>query len=478
LTLVLKKYYPVTIKITKRMKHSLFKLSLCLIFSLPVFFYFINPKICQSAPATNFKDQLSSAQLSYADTLTASNAADNSIAYVNTNNYNLDIGDTLTIGTGTYIVTGLIGTDGIALNIPLASGDADNGDVVKAARQASHTISFEPLMTFDQGKWQVLIKAASSNNSDGTADSTGFDSGNFAASGVTCPWGATASIGTTILSTNTYQMITCSLGGTNPVGTGATGTIIIGTGDTMLINPAPAASHTVGQANSTADTYSVILRFLDPTGTILDTIQGKIAVTESVRVTATVDPTITFSIGNSGVTTPSTSLCGTPIGSGASNTTGATVNFGSLNLTAFNNLAQFLQCTTNAANGYAIQTFESTQLTMVSIGDSSTIPDTTCPSAGTCNSFTAAAWTTNSTSGFGYALQVGSTSAGAVLGITTSGQYKAFGVGYDNAETILSRSDTPADIDSAYICYRVTVSTQQPAGTYQNEINFIATATF
>jgi hypothetical protein len=245
----------------------------------------------------------------------------------------------------------------------------------------------------------------------------------------------------------------------------------------MLINPAPASGHTVGQANASADTYSVILRHLNSSDTVIneDTAQGKIAVTESVRVTATVDPTITFSIGNSGVTTPSTSLCGTAIGSGASSTTAASVNFGSLTLGSANNLAQFIQCTTNAANGYVIQTFDSAPLTM--IGLATTIPDTVCQ-GGTCSYTSAGAWTAFSNSGFGYALEVGSTSAGATLGITTAGYYKAFGVGYAQAQSILSRTTTPADTDSAYICYRTTISTQQPAGTYQNEINFIATATF
>ncbi len=139
-------------------------------------------------------------------------------------------------------------------------------------------------------------------------------------------------------------------------------------------------------------------------------------------------------------------------------------------------MAQFVQCTTNALNGYVVQTFQSGRLTM--IGNGATIPDTNCPSAGTCTPTTAAAWTTNSASGFGYSLEVGTTSAGATLGITTSGQYKSFGTGYASAQPILSRTNTPSGTDSAYICYRITVSNYQPAGTYQNEVNFIATATF
>jgi hypothetical protein len=235
----------------------------------------------------------------------------------------------------------------------------------------------------------------------------------------------------------------------------------------------------VGQANASADTYSIILRHLDAGGTVVDTdtTTGKIAVTESVRVTATVDPTITFSIGNSGVTTVGTTLCGAPMGSGAPNTTGATVTFGSLNLSAFNSLAQFLQCTTNALNGYVIQTFESGQLTM--IGGSTTIPDTTCPS-NACTPTSAAAWITNTASGLGYGLEVGTTSAGGspTLGIGATNLAKPFGNGYSNAQTIMSRTNTPASTDSFYVCYRITTSNFQPAGTYQNEINYIATATF
>ena len=463
------------------MSRSIFlKSILCLFFISPCIFYILNPKSSLSAPSTNFKDQLSSAQLSYSDTLAVGTTAESSIIYVTTNNYNLDIGDTLSIGTGTYTVKGLVDTTGISLNTPIAASDATLGNSVISSRYATHTISFQPQSSITAGKWQVLIKSANTNQSNTLPDTTGFDSGNLLVGAVTCPWGATASIGTTeVINSNSYHVITCTLGTgiTNPVGTGATGTITIGDSSNMLINPAPATSHVIGQANASADTYSVILRHLDSSDNVIneDTTTGKVAVTESVRVTATVDPTITFSVGNSGVTTNGTSLCGTEISIGATNTTGASVDFGSLNLSSFNNLAQFLQCTTNATNGYVIQTFESGQLTM--IGGSTTIPDTTCPS-NSCTTSSAALWTTNTASGFGYALEIGSTSAGAVLGITTASAYKPFGVGYANAQTVLSRTNTPTGTDSAYICYRITVSNQQPAGTYQNEVNFIATATF
>lgn len=471
-------------------RHSVWKSALCFVFFLPLFFYLTNPNNSQASPSTELKDQLSSAQLSYFARLGTGNTAGDSVIYVTAtgttlsiNNYNLDVGDTVSIqnslsGTNTYIIKGLVDNNGIALNTAIGSSNIAAGLSVIVPRYAVHTVSFKPQSSITAGKWQVLIKANNTSQADNSPDTAGFDQGTLLNAAVTCPWGSTASdVGTTaVVSGNSYHIVTCTLpvGGTNPIG--VTGSIVIGNASNMLLNPAPATNHVVGRANASADTYTFILRHLDSAGTVIDedTTSGKIAVTESVRVTATVDPTITFSVGNSGVTTPGTNLCGTAIGNGAADTTGASVNFGSLNLSAFNNLAQFVQCTTNATNGYTIQTFESGQLTM--LGAATTIPDTKCD--GSCSATTATAWTTNTTSGFGYALQVGTTSAGATLGITTSGQYKSFGVGYANAQTILSRTNVPAGTDSAYICYRITVGNQQPAGTYQNEVNFIATATF
>ena len=472
------------------MNKNIFKTILCLVFLSPLFFYLSHPQLTFSQPSTELKDQLSSAQLSYFARLSTGNTAGNSVIYINTvgtslstNNYNLDIGDTLYIqnsvsGTNTYIVKGLGDTNAIAIDTGIGVSNVTAGLSVISPRYATHTVSFKPQTSVIAGKWQVLIKANGTLQADNSPDAAGFDQGTLLNTAVTCPWGATAGdVGTTaVVSGNSYHIITCTLaaGTSNPIG--VSGSIVIGNATNMLMNPAPATNHVVGQANASADTYTFILRHLESSGAVIDedTTTGKIAVTESVRVTATVDPTLTFSVGNSGVTT-STARCGTALGSGAANTTGASVDFGSLNLSAFNNLAQFLQCTTNATNGYVIQTFESGRLTMV--GGSTTIPDTTCPS-NSCSTSTAALWTTNTASGFGYALEVGTTSTGAVLGITTASAYKPFGVGYANAQTVLSRTNTPTGTDSAYICYRITVSNIQPAGTYQNEINFIATATF
>ena len=465
------------------MKKYLIKSLLCLSFFSLIFSYFSKNKNVYSAPVTSLKNQLNSAQLSYFARLASGNTAGDSVIIVNTagttlstNNYNLDIGDTVFIGTGTtfaYTVRGLSDTNAISLSGTLGAGIIAAGTPVIVPRYSTHTISFAPQSYDSTEVWQVLIRAnGTTTATDGIPDADGFDRAGLVAGDITCPWGGAASVGSTAISAINYTLISCTVVTPHTYGDGSTGTIVIG-GTHQLMNPAPASGHTVGQANSTADTYMFYLRELNGT-TLMTTNSGRIALTESVRITATVDPTITFSVGNSGVTT-STARCGNVLGAGAANTTGAAVNFGSLNLTSANNLAQFIQCTTNAPNGYVVQAFQSDRLTMV--GSGVTIPDTVCPSGTACTTTSPQAWTVFTNSGFGYSMEVGN-ATGATLGIPVSGQYKPFGIGYANAQPVLYRTTTPSNIDSAYMCYRITVGNFQPAGTYQNEINYIATATF
>ncbi len=475
------------------------KIFLLTFISLGVFCLTLNAYLSpvKSSPVTNLRDQLSSAQLSYFARLSADTTAGSSLITIMTssgsapsiNNYNLFIGDTLAIGntgggSNNYVVSDTGGTNSISLTSSISSDNAFGGAYAVATRSAIHTISFSPASSVTEGKWQVLIKATSTSgesHSDGMPDQNGFDAHGLLSSDITCPWSATASVGTTaVVSSNSYHLITCALpvGGTNPVGSGSTGTIIIGNTN-KLINPAPAVSHTVGQANASADTYTFIIRHTDSSDTIIsnDTTIGKIALTESVKVTATIDPTITFYIDAIGTSTPGLTRCGTTLSSGASNSTATSVNFGSISLGQFNTLAQRFTCSTNATNGYTIQVFENTPLTITS-GTATTIPDTTCDAATPCDVNNSANWVTDiSSSKFGYSLESISSSPVA-FEAGASFAAKPFGQGYANAKTIMNRTSTPATEDRAYICYRVTASNFQEAGTYQNQINFIATATF
>lgn len=496
------------------MKKSLFRIVILLILILPAYLsFFANKNQIKSTPVSNLKDQLSSAQLSFFGRVASYTGSTFKIALTGNPSLttaNLSTGDSVAIAnvgvtTSTLYAVRDIGdtaTVELVSGIGTTAGGALASYVI-ATRSAIHTVSFTPQAAVLGEKWQFLIKATSrpgESLNDGIPDQAGFDLGATVPSGsatglgtrlqaadITCPMGGTASVGTTVNITSgvnvgytgIYHVIQCDIGAS--MNSGSNISMVIGralASGSQLINPAPGVNHTAGQADNTADAYTYAIRQLDSSNNILDTTFGKLAVTESVRVTAIVDPTITFTIGTSNSTTVGTTRCGTPISNGASSTTASTVSFGPLVLATYNNLSQSLHCTTNSLNGYVIQAYESDQMKM--LGAATTIPDTNCDGNG-CTTALQRAWTTFTNSGFGYSIEIGSTTgvaANVSVGITSVGHYKAFGEGTANAQTILSRSDTPAATDSVYVCYRAVAGTTQQAGTYENYISYIATATF
>ena len=458
----------------------------------------------KSAPVTELKDVLSTAQLSYFARLASGNAALDSLITINVvggtnpsnSTDNLFIGNTVAIanstsGSNLYIISDIGNTANISLTSGIGISNVADGAYVIATRSAVHTISFKPQTSIAGGDWQVLIKATGRSGetpNDGMPDQGGFDLGALTDGDVTCPWGATASIGTTVIltsgvgtgATGPYHLITCALGAgdTNPIN--VAGTITVGNTN-KLINPAPGVSHIAGRADSAADTYTIIIRHTDSDNSTIingDTTLGKIAVVENVRVTAVVDPTITFYIDSIGTSTPGMTRCGVALNSQADQTTATAVSFGTLNLSSFNTLAQRFSCTTNAKSGYVVQVYENSQLTNYNTG--ATIPDTNCDADAVCSTSASNDWDTDvgaTNSEYGYSLESIS-SSGVAFEHANVFKAKPFGVGSANAQTIMSYATTPSTIDQAYICYRITANNYQEAGTYQNSINFVATATF
>jgi hypothetical protein len=160
------------------------------------------------------------------------------------------------------------------------------------------------------------------------------------------------------------------------------------------------------------------------------------------------------------------------MGSAAANVLAVAVPFGSVSLGAFNNLAQHLSCVTNAPGGYIVTAYENDQMTI--IGDGTTIADTNCN--GGCTTTTTAAWTTDtSNSEFGYAMQ--NLNVGTSMTDYQTG-YRAFGEGASNAQQIMKNTGVPSSTEYAFVCYRLTASTAQKAGNYENKIIYTATATF
>ena len=459
-----------------------------------------------SASSTSVKDTLSSSQLSYFARLSSGTTlvGDSLIKVVTSGNpsnttSNLFVGDTIAIGTTTaigttgavvagpltlYTIKDIGNTAVILINTGLGQSNAFVNAAIIATRSAIHTITFTPQSNSTGGYWEFLIKATSRTGelyNDGIPDQQGFDLGattpGSGANGVgtrlkitdvTCPnWGtgttSAFSVGTTTVvnigssaTPTSFNLISCYLGvgGSNQVNVGYSMAIgaALASGS-QLINPAPATSRTEGNA----DTYSFLIRHKDSSAALIDsdTVQGKIAVVESVRVTATVDPTLTFTIDNTAVGTGGTPCGLTAFGSNAANTTATSVAYGPLAVAAVNDLAQRLSAVTNAINGYIVTVYEDGNLEEINSG--TTIPDTTCPS-NTCDASTTAVWSTYTASGWGYTLQ--NVNVGTSIFNYAAG-HRAFGNGAANAKTIMSNTSTPTTSEVAYICYRIVASTTQ-----------------
>lgn len=469
----------------------------------------------RSVPPTSVKDTLSTSQLSFFGRLGIGNSANDSVLKISIgagttnpskNTGNLFNGDIVGIGRSggaagldMYTVSDIASTASFAITTPINLNNIDANGIVVATRSAIHTISFTPQSNITGGAWQFLIKATNrvgEKENDGMPDQAGFDLGadvgsttvglgtRLKATDISCPFGV-ASIGATItVNGNTYHNILCTLGAgvSNPIGVGVTVTIgrSLATGS-QIINPSPSTTHIEGAAGPLFDVYTFFIRHLDAGGAVVntDTAAGKIAVVESVRVTATVDPNLTFIIDVGGSLGLGSTACGNTGGNAfaanAANTTATAVSFGSLSGNAFNNLGQRLSALTNSNGGYVVTVFEETKLRNLTTGV--TIPDTTCD-AGTCTYTTAQPWTTDNThSKWGYTLQNLSVGITSTTFTYTNG-YKAFGVGFAQAQPIMTNPGTPSTTEQAFICYRLTAANSQQAGSYENKLTYTATATF
>jgi hypothetical protein len=453
--------------------------------------HFAQTRKLNSAAATLIKDTLSTSQLSYFAVLSSGNTAGDSIINISTTlgpsktTNNLFIGDTLAIGVGDsmhiYTVKDIGNTASISLNVGVSAVDLSAGAVAIATRSAVHTISFNPQSNVASGRWQFLIKSTDGTDesyNDGIPDQKGFDLGaganTLAAGDVTCPWGASASVGTTtsITSgtpsvTNYYHIIQCALpvGGTNP--TTGTGTVVIGNTN-KLINPTKGIGNNV---EGYADLYTFYIRHTDSSGVQIEPdAQGKIALIEAVRVTATVDPTLTFTIDTTD--TIGSTACGpdTTLSSAQANVTATAVPFGSVAIgSTANQLAQRLGVITNGAS-YVVTAYENKNMEITN-GTGTTIPDTNCN--GACTPTSATVWTTVDTanSEWGY------TMAGTGVPFTAY-NFKPFGLGSANAQSVMANASTPIATEYSQVCYRLTVNTTQRAGDYENGVIYTATATF
>lgn len=454
---------------------------------------FIYPKKIKSAAISNVKDVLCTSQFSYMGEVGTGNVAGSSVLYLNTggtapslSSNNLFVGDTIFVGSlgSTYVVTD-IGTSGdIRVSPALAAGDITAGGQIIHPVSSCHTVSFDVVPSLTGEVWQFLLKASTASpSSDGIPDQDGFDLGSFTDLNLTCPsWAATKGVGTTTsLSTGSppatsyYHVIQCTTTEDHNPSVGETATIIIGNTDNTnsFINPSPSHTGSGGDIEGYPEILPYAIRHTTSTGTVLDQTMGNVAVIEAVRVTATIDPSITFWIDNVGVTDVGTSF-GTagPIDSGAINTTADQVIFGSLAIQDTNQLAQHLNAVTNAAGGYVVTAYEAGPMTR--IGGVETISDTLC-NGNNCTITQAEPWNGVSAtrSEFGYTM----ISAGSSIPFV-EGNFKPFGIGCEEAQPVMVNPAVPSTVEDAYAIYRITATTVQAAGDYEAKIIYTATSTF
>ncbi|MFH2061907.1 MAG: hypothetical protein ABIJ43_02890 [Candidatus Beckwithbacteria bacterium] len=457
-------------------------------------FFLISPPELDSANLTSAKDTLSSSRLSYYNALSAGNTVGSTLVQVKTSGMpsdstaNLFTGDSVWIGnsiTGTnYTVDDILDTDEFQITSALGSGDTEEDDLVIATRSATHTLTFTTATAIQNGAIRILIPSGANANTDGIPNHDGFDFNGMTASDLTQPTGggvtswdttnaptATASGGTHCTAGN--HCFEARYNGTNTAATALT--FVIG-GTNKLINPAKS-----GSTEGSADTYTVTIQHLGSQTNgypVIDSTTVKIAVVESVRVTATVDPTITFAVTAVGI---GTTACGNPVDVASTPTT---IPFGTLSLNTFTDLAQTLTISTNADDGYAVTVLENDQLGKDG-GTDPLIIDAI--GAGAMTDDLQDDWHTNTQNGFAYSLdnddaasidfQYSDSSGGScVTGTFCAKQFPA-NADPDTAERIFY-SGTVADAENAYICYRISIGATQEAGDYENNITYTATATF
>lgn len=398
----------------------------------------------------------------------------------------------------TYVVSNVANSTTFAVNTPLAVSGT-NSDFVVATQSGTMTFNFVTGADIpSSGNILLTIPAvngtSNAKTSDGFPDtaasttSNGFDFGipgsspsTLSTSDVSVTSGCTPgnwSVNSVTLGTTTTDHMIQINRSTSTCSAGATLTIVVGTANHPVINPAPVTSHTVGQA----DVYQVNIQTRSGSTTI-ESRDVTVAPVEGVLVSATVDETLSFTVA--GVAS-STSVCGqtTDIG-----TTAFAVPWGTLTASnTFQEAAQQLTVSTNAPSGYTVKMEENDQMgkdgtvcTGSTAGESvSCIKDTTCDS-GSCSESSSADWAVPSNNGLGFSMANSSGTDAAFSynesGRTFSTRQIADMEASETKQTIMSNTGAVSG-KSSYVCYRLSISGTQPPGYYYNKVKYTATAVF
>ncbi|GIW64539.1 MAG: hypothetical protein KatS3mg092_0472 [Patescibacteria group bacterium] len=482
-----------------------------LIFNLSLYNFLFNlPQKSEldSANFTNASVTLSNSRLSYRAgvatgaangsviTIDSSGNADNNTTHLFPKDVVCFAGPNLDgcYNQSTYNVVNVVDSSTFNISPPLGATALGANDYVISTQSAIHTITFT-LTNAVPSNGDIYITIPSidhaTQGNDGFPDTNssiatnGFDLNGLGISNITvsssgssCNNNWTVAAVTPGDASNDHQIRIDRT--TDSCAAGSTITVTIGDTNRQLINPAPILS---GHTQGLADVYTINVKTRDGLDYTLDESNIKIAVVEGVLVSATVQETLSLTIA--GVPS-STSACGqtTDVTTTATSVPwGTIINFG-----AFQEAAQTVTISTNAASGYNVNIEENDQMgkdgkvcTGASAGEADQcIQDTVCgPTA--CNESTSQDWISTSYYGLGYSLANVSGNNAAFTynesGRTFSARQFADQEAAETKQTIMSAA-TPVASSQVYVCYRLNVSATQPAGYYFNKVRYTATASF
>ena len=273
-------------------------------------------------------------------------------------------------------------------------------------------------------------------------------------------------------------------------------TVTIGDNNKQLINPAPLS---ISHEQGFADIYSINVKTRDGSGNTIDFVFVRVAPVEGVLVSATVDESLSFAV--MGIAANSGTYCNVSRTPESPDSTAYTIPWGKASSTyeaATHNAVQQLIVSTNASSGYDVYIEENDQMGRdgnictgatpstgnYMFGSGVCIRDTTCGTI-PCTHTTPTNWSDMVTyPGFGYSLdhQSGNDSK---FNWNDSGTWLAKQIA--DQEALESKTDIGAEImtnagpvlgSSVYVCYRISIPNDQPAGYYYNKIIYTAVPKF
>src|SRR3989344_4635451 len=494
-------------KIKRKLLRKFF-IFIIVIFQSSYLYFFKVPSLIpgETANFTNASDTLSNSRISYRAgvatgasssqivTIDSSGNAGNDTDHLFPNDVVCFAGGDLDgcYSQATYTVANII--DGTNFNFTTALGGTALGanDYVIATQSSTHTIAFT-LANAVPADGDILITIPSiditGKTNDGFPDTAasvatnGFDLNSLAvgdvsaaSSGCTNNWNATETIAAGDASSDHTIRIDRE---TDSCAASSTITVTVGSTN-KLINPAPI---TTGHTQGVADVYTINVKTRDGSDNTLDQSNIKVAVIEGVLVSATVDETLSLTVG--GVSS-STSACGQTTDV---TTTAMSVPWGTISsFAAFQEAAQTVTVSTNADAGYNVKIDENDQMgkngvtcTGAAAGEAENcIQDTTCDGAA-CDEDTSADWTSTSAYGLGFSLADVSGSDASFLYNESSRTFSCRQFADQEASETkqnIMENTGPVSASQSYMCYRLNVSATQPAGYYFNKVRYTATATF